>query len=494
MKCIVCSGADHELCLSTVRRCATCTLMIFNQTSHECTNDGNDGLPKNFRISPFATIPGMKCGFQMRTRNDFEVNGAELHYFNVENGRFEEFFNSTIVLSPTTSGIFTMNTCTTYNTVKYEATKETNFVFYIALLDFEGAQVSLRAIVTRHGIFLQKFDGIISGNGIEEKFKMNTVFILGLKVRSDNIKLRILHNSKCQTAKWERVSGWHFHEPISDYALPVENHAGICRNCNKHHDMMICDLPWFTSHCTGCLVISVDGYGHENPCMVKNKISSIRPDVLARNTLTLFRLSFSMNDAKMVYMNNDSTFSELDRQVKLLSGPAESILTVEDEDNEQSIALKQVSFKRCCILLGYLDQANQYRLRFRLVLSPQHGLLVFKLHRTLNFVNGRAIIPREHVNNTIAVFILQPKVQSIYIKLSVYANKDGKLSNQRFDGYNAFLGLDLAGNRDHIHVDAEVDGTNLELEKKRFNEALYKPEPIPISTFKEQRVAPAVSR
>lgn len=131
-----------------------------------------------------------------------------------------------------------------------------------------------------------------------------------------------------------------------------------CYNCNGAHDVAVCDWPSYSIHCTGCLVVSFDGTMHEKPCKPKNKISAIRSNLFATNALTLFKISYSLNETQMVYLNDDGIFSEMSSKVKLISGPVEGILITQDEmdDMEQSISFKQSAFKRCAFFIAILDQ------------------------------------------------------------------------------------------------------------------------------------------
>lgn len=462
--------------------------MIFNEHPHQCINHAVQSYRANIFAEKAEPI------FKMRVRNYFEAEGASVLYYDE---KFMEFFDMKQILSAATSGLLTVQSDQKYSTINYDATKFVKLSFFVALIDYNGPTDFLRATITRDHIVFTKFTDIFNQNGqLSSEYHMNTAFIIGFKPRNSALSVQIKFHSNVQTMKWKREDGWQFDNLLlsSNAENPLlVNPTSICPNCNENHRLDSCDLPLFTSHCTSCLVMSLDGGHHSNPCRPINKISAIREDIMASNALTLIRWQHKFGEGEIFYLANNSNFTPLNAKTKLISPVAESLITVESESDGISIALKQTSYKRCSFLLAYLDRTNQWRIRFQFVVTPRHGLLVFKRTRTLHFINGRAEIPPELINNTIAVFGLRISVDAYYSQVKVFANKSGKISPIGFNGYSGFFGINTQGSPDQTFVVKNIDAENQALELKRFNLKLYKQEPEPLSTFKGQNLVPSIA-
>lgn len=330
---------------------------------------------------------------------------------------------------------------------------------------------------------------------------MSTVLILGLKPISNTLTVQMRSNNGSKSIKWTSGNGWCIDSDISVSRLisvPNPNRAlqGVsCLNCNKMHPTNMCNLPFFSIPCIYCLVISndgYDGYHHINPCRPVNTISDIRTNLLASNALTLLQINYPVNDVDVMYMAHDaSSFKMFTHNVKLVSVPAESLLTFREIDtNTNAIAVKQYRYKRCSILIVVLDKSNMYRVRFLLVFTPIHGVLVFSYSTTPNMRNGLLEIPAQFTKNTIVILLLKPKNENFYIALNVFANETGRIDLNPFNGYVGHIGVDLSTEYINTHIDLCIDGRReiADIPHNRFNAKLYKRRlNAPLSTFKGQR-------
>lgn len=509
MECLLCDGIHKtNQCLypRNVRRCRSCTAMVFGNEPHTCSPNATSQV-QYYRTVTLASTP--EPVFKLRVLNIDDSNGAEIHFLNPVDNKFCQFFKTTSVLSPATSGIFTMHESGKHLTLHYEATKFNNFSFYIALLSYNRPTIELRAVITRqHGLVLVKANMVlnsINGNiSIPEKYRLSTTLVMGLKPRSKNLQLQFKSGDRKMTANWQTSTGWTIDPQLDGGNCqrsigrnpPQQTLVSVCHNCNKDHNIEDCDLPEYSMHCTSCLVVSFNGSNHVNPCMPMpiNRISPIRSDLFARQALTLFQINYSLNDVR-VYHLDKGRFSEVNPRVKLISPPAEGVLTIQNLDNQrQCIALKQSSFKRCSILFAVMDKSGIWRLRWRAVLTPNSGLLIFKLTKTLSNENGLVSIPPEFRLNTIALFGMKPCHSNFYAEVRVHANENGHLSTSTFDGYVGHIGIDFSSNPDRVFIDNALDGNEPKSNDKKFNHHLYRHEPRPISTFQSQRVAPSIAR
>lgn len=276
-------------------------------------------------------------------------------------------------------------------------------------------------------------------------------------------------------------------------AIPVDTQVLSvlrCFNCNGNHDVAVCDMPAYTMVCSNCLGIFLDGSQHKSPCMPINRISSIRKSLLAYNALTIFQLVYGNDELDMMYLHEGS-FQELGPNVKLMSSPAESLFMCKNsaDSNRQCIELRQATFKRCAIVLAYLDRQNVWRIRFRLVITKKHGLLVFPVTRTLTFTNNQRIDVRgsapQDEHNLVQIFGLKPKSESGYFQTRIFANVSGDLSSSEFNGYTAHFWLDFSGDKDVSHKDDALDPSKAT--EKMFNKRLNVQESTPLLTFQAQR-------
>lgn len=331
-------------------------------------------------------------------------------------------------------------------------------------------------------------------------YEMNTCIILGLKPRSRKMVLQIKSNGlTAKSAQWERNKGWTIDANIN--ADNMESNTitdsppitEVCSNCSGYHNIKNCNLPSYTMHCSHCLVVSLDGAMHGPPCKPVNRKSSVRLDLLAKRAITLFQLSYNINEANVFHLN-DSRFVQVSPQLRLISAPVEGLLKVRNNDNEQFIGFKQTQFNRCSFLIAVLDGKGIWRLRFRLVVTPVHGLAVFKLSKTLNVNHGRIEMPNDLMVNTVAVFGVAPIESSFYITLRVHANESGRLSSTQFDGYIGYIGVEVSEANIECFIDDALNGNTNQLQRKRFNNCLYRREEQPLSTFQSQRTAPVINR
>lgn len=141
----------------------------------------------------------------------------------------------------------------------------------------------------------------------------------------------------------------------------------VCNNCGKNHKFFKCIFPLYTVHCTGCLVVSLNGAHHISPCQRLNKISLIRSNVFAENGKNLFDLTYENDDLNLFYLK-DGTFRDVHPNLELVSTPAESFIIFNAMENKKrQMTFFQSSFKRCSIIIAVRDLNNKWRLRFRAV-------------------------------------------------------------------------------------------------------------------------------
>lgn len=248
------------------------------------------------------------------------------------------------------------------------------------------------------------------------------------------------------------------------------------------HNTEKCYWPSYTNHCTNCLVISVDGKGHCYPCMPTNTISFIRKNLLAMRPYTLFEMEYKKENANAFFLCKTKKLEIT--KVKLLSAPAEPISTATEQNFDQCIEFQQTTFKRCSLLIAFLDK-GMWRLRFRLVVTPLHGLLVHKVTQTLKVINGQISLKPEE--NSVAIIGFVPKSTKFVASIRAHANETGALSEDNFDGYIGEIEINILNQQHEMTIaDCFIPHSN----KKMFNRKLYSRAcSAPLSTFQDQRAA-----
>lgn len=187
--------------------------------------------------------------------------------------------------------------------------------------------------------------------------------------------------------------------------------------------MVNCTVPMLYLRCYRCLVISHDGSGHTSPCMPKYTISGLRTDIYAKPIYQMFQFRVKKSDGVVHYLNIDSgRFEVLDGQ-SLLCPATDGILDSFSGEKYLRLTYSACAFKRFSIVIAVLMNGC-WRLRYRIVPSAVHGILVFKMRSTLHFTNGRVILPDDFKLNTILVVGIKPS-GSFKINFRIFANEDG---------------------------------------------------------------------
>lgn len=399
---------------------------------------------------------------------------------------FENFTSADLLLSPATAGMITSNENDECFTLVYDTVLPKRSCFFVALMEDSEPSFQLRIIVTEYGVSVIKINPSDFIFQTISRFYLNTTCIIGIKPKTQEFQLLIKAGKTIFPVKWNHLVGFECTERrLFDASRQIhENTDAVCHNCGKNHTISKCMYPYYTVHCTGCLVVSLNGSHHINPCQPINKVSIIRSSILAENVTKLFNMSYESHDMNLYYLQ-DGTFHEISSATKLISSAAESCLIFNAEQNKWQMSLLQSSFKRCSILIAVRD-ANFWRLRFRLVITPNDGLLVFRLHSTINFNDGKLDIPPNHQSNAVAVLGISALKPSFYLQFVTYASNNESESTC----YEGWIGVDRSGPQMETSIGHELMPSNRS-KRMRFNSDIYKPEPQALSSFRQQRMSQA---
>lgn len=172
----------------------------------------------------------------------------------------------------------------------------------------------------------------------------------------------------------------------------------LCFNCGKLHPDTDCEIPTYYIRCPRCWVVSFDRTGHRSPCTPTNTASGFHSNILGQLAQLMFMFRVRKSDADMFFMDPDKKVFELLDQKKLLT---------------------RYSF----LIAIFVDK--QWRIRYRAIATPQHGLLLFKLKKTV----GNENVFSSMFSNTVAVYGLKPKSDAMKVDFRVYAT--GKEDQQK---------------------------------------------------------------
>lgn len=262
-----------------------------------------------------------------------------------------------------------------------------------------------------------------------------------------------------------------------------------CFNCGGLHSLY-CEFPTYFVRCYRCLVISFDGSGHSPPCAPMNTISGTRKDIVAKTPLDIFKMRLHTNQGSVHYLNMwTGQFKEMTDGLNLLSIATDGLFSFKKSESHGTFSYVATSFNRFSFVIAVLDAKGFWRLRYRCVLSTVHGLLVFKLRSTLQMLNGSFVIPPEHQLNSTIILGIKPQSNEFKLQFKIFANKDGNIGKQTFNGYYSFITWTAAktGGRDKLFIDDKIDG---ETGKERclFNRLIQQEScSSPVVSFHNQR-------
>lgn len=336
------------------------------------------------------------------------------------------------IVAPSISGLFCYDA--NRGVLSFKSTKRTKFSILLAMISPQAVRL-IRAVCNRNSMnatkFLETNIALNEANGrfrIPDEFRYSITACIGFKLKNDaeNMELQVRDQP---SIIYNVTNGW----DISNYSASqiiqevppthnnlIENNALKCYNCNGGHEAEHCKWPEFLLCCPQCLVISFDGKNHISPCQPINRIVSPRPDIFAVSPTKLFDIAFFTNAVGILFLNEHGQMEILTTEQTLLSMATDGILSLKNVD-ESRVALRYeaTSQSRFSILFAILDRQQIWRLRFRAVLTPVNGLLVFKLHSTLPVESGMYKIPQNQ-KNAIAVIGLKPKGLRIDAMCSVF--------------------------------------------------------------------------
>lgn len=238
------------------------------------------------------------------------------------------------------------------------------------------------------------------------------------------------------------------------------------------------DRPNHYIRCFRCLVTSFDGSGHSTPCTPLNTISQLRDNILAVETVPMFKFNIATSEGTLYYLMGGQ-FKEVDDGLKLFVAATDGLFTFQETEHNTIASYEAGFFNRFSFLFAILIE-GRWRIRYRAVITNRHGLVVFKLRSTMVIDNHKFILPESN-KNTVMVFGIKPKGRCLNVHLNVFTNDDG-IIHPKFRGYSG--SLQWQNFLDETWSISEELDSNTDL--KWFHKRLYATQPEPVSTRQAQ--------
>lgn len=147
----------------------------------------NPSRARSYRVQPIATPA--KNQFKIGTLNEKNENGANFFYLDADGQNFQEFRSRDTIFNDATAGIFTIEENDQHSIISYDATKQTRFLFYIAVKYGTEWEISLQGIHSKNGIALHAIQPQFQP--LTEFLNLNTALVLGLEPNSSKLKLQM---------------------------------------------------------------------------------------------------------------------------------------------------------------------------------------------------------------------------------------------------------------------------------------------------------------
>lgn len=192
-------------------------------------------------------------------------------------------------------------------------------------------------------------------------------------------------------------------------------------------------------------------------------VSPLRDDILAKSPFLMFKLRVPTADGVFA-LTNDGHFEEF---TELLSPTTDGLFSYKILQTYKVISYEAVSYNRFSLLIAIWSN-GQWRLRFRVVPTTVHGVLIFKLSSKLQLQNGCIHMPDE--KNTVVIIGIKPETDEVKIDFQIHANNDEPNSSASF--IKSVKYNDAGGQLGSFTIDPELDG-NEQQERKRFARLLY---------------------
>lgn len=208
----------------------------------------------------------------------------------------------------------------------------------------------------------------------------------------------------------------------------------VCFNCGSDHDVSECKDPNIWIKCPRCLVLSMDGSGHSQGCRMNGTASAVRSNIYALKPLDMFMMRVKNPDDSVFVLNKKTNaFEIVEGNLTMLANSVDGIIMIgKSDDGHVLIRYSAASMKRFSIQFAFVHE-NDWRYRFRAVVTHQEGVLCFAMQRSVEKSNKKYIFPEK--TNTVLVLGIRTAAENSRIGFRILANSNGTPFGPRPDDY-----------------------------------------------------------
>lgn len=199
----------------------------------------------------------------------------------------------------------------------------------------------------------------------------------------------------------------------------------VCLNCGSNHETLDCNDPNLWIKCPRCLVSSMDGTGHSLTCRLAGTTSGIRSNIYALKPLDMFMMRTKNLNDELYFLNNETnSFEIVKKSLTLLANAVDGVFKFgKATDGRMLIQFMGTSIKRFAIAFAFFNE-NDWRYRFRAVVTHQEGVLCFPMQRSVEKCDQKYIFPDQD-HNTVLVLGIRTSAAKSRIGFRVFANENG---------------------------------------------------------------------
>lgn len=495
LACSLCDGSHLTKACSfpqEIRRCLRCQLPIFDQNEHNCNI--------LYAAKSFYTDIVAKETFPL-----FRFTFGGPIYFLDDNNVFSEVCDGQALICGATDGMFTINLMESFTSMLLQCHRQlfnldnqfgpidlppefklnTTAVFGI-LPDLDAVRIQIgfavyaKSVDNDHDTFDRDGGTVEWPQNSVEVITLKTIF----KFYSSYVITKIIYfwiDQECSLFDMERFENGiddnfvkrefiHKLEPKTN----VEIQSNIkptsltqpCFNCGKLHSDGDCNIPTYLVRCPRCWIVSFDRTGHRKPCTPTNTTSSFRSNIFGQMAQPLFKFRVRKGEADIFYMDPNKNVFEMVNGKKLLSPATCGVFAQKELDDYHLISYNATMYSRFSFLIAICVNGI-WRVRFRAIVTPVNGLLLFKCKQVGNEDIFSAMLS---TTNTVAVYGFKPKTNAMKIDFRVFAADKGGPNNDDYTGSMQWRCRD--GYFDETLVDDVLDGKSPKA-VKLFDRNLY---------------------
>lgn len=153
------------------------------------------------------------------------------------------------------------------------------------------------------------------------------------------------------------------------------------------HSMFNCEQPNLLQKCAECLVYSMDGTGHAVSCQSYDRIVKIRTDFTKKPSKLFAMRVGNNNDVVHILNKKTGAFDEVTAtNPEFHAHEVDGVFTImKNHIGKSVIRFFATALNRFSIGVAYMLQ-GVWRLRYRLVVTRESGILCFPLFNNANYV------------------------------------------------------------------------------------------------------------